>query len=571
MGQRHQAWIIAKVVPHGGGRARYRCIGGLHHQWCYGTLPIKAVLRMATLLGQKSNAQIVKEELRSIEGKYGPYMAETPNIPDVPCPYTAFLLYLAFTVDMDPASLSGLYLHPSSKGNALSATSDCWFYDNNDGLTIIDVTNPYSMKYCFLPGCETNTRDEGILTAQQYLYAYYDVELEDPKFRVSLEDVLKASKGLGLVSGSALSEAWPSTFKIGSTTDEEPEESGDKSVPSLMSLTVGPAVKQAVETGSMDGLPVLLQADKLALVIEALRLIEAPFPDSGMPLVARVVEIRGDFSALPGVQLTGEQLTKIIPAGEALDELDLAGNAALTIGGLHTLLAHVPRIRRLVLIHTGISDDEFFDLLRTPARFAGIEELIHPLLYSWTCDAFPAVFTIFDATNAGRMSFGPPDVISAPLLSLRLLTEGLRIFATGLASGENSLTFTPCPTAFEAVLSTGSIPVGRPWAERSVWCTPTRTRYSPTGGSWMLVLSWSNYGLGAKKYGLLRDTGAEGDGLELKSLSPKEFLDSLPEQGFPVPSAEEAQSFLAVFEELERAGSAPMKPEDYQAIPPGLF
>lgn len=35
MGQRHQAFIIARVVPHGNTdrKAYYRCLGAYHHQW----------------------------------------------------------------------------------------------------------------------------------------------------------------------------------------------------------------------------------------------------------------------------------------------------------------------------------------------------------------------------------------------------------------------------------------------------------------------------------------------------------------------------------------------------------
>ena len=89
MGQRHQAWIIARVKPHGGGKPRYRCIGGIHHQWCYGSLPLKGLIRIATLLQQKPNADIVQEELRAIEGKYGSHLAEAPKIPN--CPYVPYI------------------------------------------------------------------------------------------------------------------------------------------------------------------------------------------------------------------------------------------------------------------------------------------------------------------------------------------------------------------------------------------------------------------------------------------------------------------------------------------------
>ena len=100
MGQRHQAFVIARVVPRGSAKPFYRCIAACHHHWCYGRLPLKAVRRFITLLEQKDNAEIVLYEIASINGKYGRYR-ETPEIADVPCPYTAFLLCQAFSVDLE--------------------------------------------------------------------------------------------------------------------------------------------------------------------------------------------------------------------------------------------------------------------------------------------------------------------------------------------------------------------------------------------------------------------------------------------------------------------------------------
>ncbi|TFK61422.1 hypothetical protein BDN72DRAFT_460751 [Pluteus cervinus] len=56
MGQQYQAYIIAKVTPYGSNKPNYRCIGALHHQWCYGDLALKAALRFMNLVRQKGNA-----------------------------------------------------------------------------------------------------------------------------------------------------------------------------------------------------------------------------------------------------------------------------------------------------------------------------------------------------------------------------------------------------------------------------------------------------------------------------------------------------------------------------------
>lgn len=121
MGQRHQAFIIAKVKARGSTEAKYRCIAAYHHQWCYGTLPLRATRRLLTLVKQPENAEIIREELRSVDGKYA-RPGEDPAIPDAPCPFTALLLGNSWDIDLSEAYLSGVSLHNS----LLSANMGSW-------------------------------------------------------------------------------------------------------------------------------------------------------------------------------------------------------------------------------------------------------------------------------------------------------------------------------------------------------------------------------------------------------------------------------------------------------------
>ena len=102
MGQRHQAFVLARLVPHGQTKAYYRCIAALHHQWCYGRLPLKATHRFFTLVKQKDNAEIIREEIRLLQGKYGRYDCH-PKMPEIPSPYIGFLLASAWSFDFDKA------------------------------------------------------------------------------------------------------------------------------------------------------------------------------------------------------------------------------------------------------------------------------------------------------------------------------------------------------------------------------------------------------------------------------------------------------------------------------------
>jgi hypothetical protein len=57
-----------------------------------------------TLVKQKDNADIIRAEIRSINGKYGS-LGNKPDVPDVPCPYVALLLATCWSTDLAVDSL----------------------------------------------------------------------------------------------------------------------------------------------------------------------------------------------------------------------------------------------------------------------------------------------------------------------------------------------------------------------------------------------------------------------------------------------------------------------------------
>lgn len=63
MGQRHQAYFIARILSLGARQPRYRCVAATHHQWCNGTAPILAARRAITLAKQETNSMIIRSEL----------------------------------------------------------------------------------------------------------------------------------------------------------------------------------------------------------------------------------------------------------------------------------------------------------------------------------------------------------------------------------------------------------------------------------------------------------------------------------------------------------------------------
>ena len=123
MGQRHQAFIIAKVKPHGSSTAKHRCIAAYHSQWCYGTLPLRAARRVLHAVRQPENAEIIREELRAIDGKYGRYR-QKPAVPQVPCPFIARIL--ADNWDMDLSAEDAYFSGVSLENAMLHAGMDKW-------------------------------------------------------------------------------------------------------------------------------------------------------------------------------------------------------------------------------------------------------------------------------------------------------------------------------------------------------------------------------------------------------------------------------------------------------------
>jgi hypothetical protein len=145
--------------------------------------------------------------------------------------------------------------------------------DNNDGITVIDVTDPGSPAYCFVS--VAGTESENVLplrvplSAEQYLRAYYPVnaqeEMEDDenppteKFCLKLINALHYEK---MVTSEMLAGAWPHEYTQDAQTDtiaDSHVEPSQASISSLVDLAVPQAVKHALDTGDMTQIKELLQ------------------------------------------------------------------------------------------------------------------------------------------------------------------------------------------------------------------------------------------------------------------------------------------------------------------------
>lgn len=100
MGQRHQIYVIARVRCKGETTSHRRCIAAYHHQWCYGRTALRSLSRFLRIASQPDNALMIRRDIASVQGNWGEVLADAPRDYDyVPCPFVAYLLHLAWTVN----------------------------------------------------------------------------------------------------------------------------------------------------------------------------------------------------------------------------------------------------------------------------------------------------------------------------------------------------------------------------------------------------------------------------------------------------------------------------------------
>ncbi|KIJ69415.1 hypothetical protein HYDPIDRAFT_80394, partial [Hydnomerulius pinastri MD-312] len=97
--------------------------------------------------------------------------------------------------------------------------------DNNDGITVLDITDPSSPAYCFasIVGLEATVAGQTTrwvnYNAEHYVRAYYHVpdetQMEDERVRLTEEDVantIASLDGEKIVGIATLMSVWPTEY-----------------------------------------------------------------------------------------------------------------------------------------------------------------------------------------------------------------------------------------------------------------------------------------------------------------------------------------------------------------------
>ncbi|EDR04956.1 uncharacterized protein LACBIDRAFT_330180 [Laccaria bicolor S238N-H82] len=549
MGQRHQAFLIARVKSKAHGETpaetRYRCIAALHHQWCYGRLPVKAARRFLTLVKQKDNAQIILEELRNFDNA---------TSSKIPCPYSLFLLTSAWTVDLTPGE------EYNSGGSILSAEMGSSDGDNNDGITIIDVTDPENASYCF-----HESEEDTPINAEGYVRAYYPnhqdtskepLDTQKKEEREIEQDVLATIASLDdapLITIDKLAEAWPYEYRSTRTPPEQVQhEVLQLEAPSLADLSVEPAVNHALEVGQIETLEVLFNIPgKAALIKDALQK-QISLPDHATTLVAKIISQEVQKSKeldLSHWALTSEQVVKLVSEQMGVESLCLSHNHHVTKTTVLEVLSAQPTIRKLNLLDTAVTNADMVKLLsENPKLFYSLEAIIHPSFFQWRRkNIHPIVFS-----HTTSMSQRP----GSKTVSLPYFTPGQVVQAlTDLLPSADDSMFSNISEGYavQVAYAASVRKEGCRWAERTVPICLNNSKPALNDGwnfLWLLPSAFSDRST-AKRYAFVlvgkgnhsepvndptgADAASPSSTYDIHDL--ESFIDILVSEGRPAPSA----------------------------------
>ena len=204
MGQRHQLFVIAKIA------GKYRNLAAIHHQWLYGATALKRCHRLVQIFQANENRMPLEQELISARHlneqswKTHDWRCSGKDAV-IPFPMITTCLTLGASFDFTDGYYHGVHIEPF--GMEFDGG------DNNNGITVIDVSNLSSVRYCFVDilrsGMESKTRVPLMtpLSASTYLWAYYDKN--DKEDQEKFGDVVDRLEKWDLVDVAALRDTWP--------------------------------------------------------------------------------------------------------------------------------------------------------------------------------------------------------------------------------------------------------------------------------------------------------------------------------------------------------------------------
>ncbi|KAG8905175.1 hypothetical protein FRB99_000589 [Tulasnella sp. 403] len=333
MGQRHQFYAISRGL-----NGKYMCVAAFHHQWLYGHLV--GLAAVSAINDIKRHAYLIKQELRCL--RYANYDLRDTMMP---CPF----LWHRLRKWYGKATL-GVYHHPLQG-------------DNNDGITVLDVTNPCSPSVCFVnigtSSSELRTLPVGIpLTAERYIRHYLPLPRPDDltPFHASEYDngekALEQLANVPLLSRAVLDATWPDSIFKHKDTDGEPPS------PLLEPVDDPVWITKALTLARDD--PEVLRLSKEA---DGLQQDDKPLetiPDILVPMIIRAIQVAYEQGENPKqldiscLNLEPHAYVQIVEAFPDATSLSFSGCRNITTEAIASIfcLDRPKPFKELILFHT---------------------------------------------------------------------------------------------------------------------------------------------------------------------------------------------------------------------------
>jgi hypothetical protein len=359
-------------------------------------------------------------------------------------------------------------------------------------------------------------------------------------------------------------------------------------LPSLVDITIVPAILHAIQGGETADIEAMIWMPGKASAVKEILRQQSPFPDTGMTLLAQVIEkemevdnTQLDLSRIP---LSSTQLGTFISSMENFDTVDLSHTSTATVDSVRMVLAKFPQLKRLVLIECpSISSDDIRSLLDTePTLFNHLEALVHPFFFGVLndvadCCPYPNAFSYIGVHGNSLKAcslpfFNPSQVIQALIDALGPLGEKFKSYSF-------SQTSFVLQAAFSSVRTRG-----QKWSERKTVIIPQLSLRAFNGEGWVFATHMTLFGGDGNCYGFLRfnppspvatddnEQGIEGMKESNSSVSPAltweihdlaSFVNRVTLDGKPRPADEAINQLQEILTNLQTAHSMRLMGDEY--------
>lgn len=465
---------------------------------------------------------------------------------------------------------------------------------DSDGITVIDLTDPSNPAYCFMlpPNIDIPrvSVPSGVpLSATEYLRVYYPVpnskDFEHAgvyEFEGLTRSTIDALREERIVTLEMLAEAWPDEYEAKLRESRKTEGGGDVAVtvaaadsdiliPSLVEMTMKPALRHSLEIGDTYDIEELVWMPGRGGAIKSLLRDQSPFPDTGVALLIKIIETEPtpDEAALDltGFQLSAKQVLTVLSEVEhPVEILNLSDNIIITVDDIKHILLAIPSIRRLFLLGTSIPTEDLNKLLTDePELFTNIEAIIHPAFLQWNGKgdaSYPNAFAFVG------LSFEPTFTLSFPFFTPSSIVKCLTDFLSGFTVqkfatyGLAKSTLVP-QSAFASLRDED-----KNWSERFVPLIPQGGSVLGQRRGWAFLFDFSmppGEAPKPKKYAFVK-LSAPGDDGSPRIHHFRSFLDELTREGRCRPFSIAINRLDDIF---RRLGASLMTEEDVRPFAMG--